>query len=252
MLLKLLKRSLSHDQRTAIVNACPDSLFAWITNHRNNGVTIERSGFYWVISSDGITLRSPTPKMTGFGLNYFKHKFLKYFTIEKDDTCLDIGACIGDTTLAMVKLGCGKVCAVEPDPINAMYLRYNVGHLADVYEIAISDKRGQATLHVARSIAGHSLADYRTRRYDSIEVDCVTLNQLSCVTNLWDFVKIDVQGSEETVFRGQEKFLSQVKKMVVETHKWREGDTAPSLYQFLEPHFKNVRFDNRLFYCWND
>jgi len=85
----------------------------------------------WLIQKGGITLVSPTPKFLGFGLRDFEMRFERFFKIEPSETALDVGACIGDTTVPMpIKTGfTGKVIAVEPHPLNIKYLKLNLANL---------------------------------------------------------------------------------------------------------------------------
>jgi len=118
--------ALNKDDR--ITNLIPDGMFAFLTNLRNrklcgDDIQIVHKGNDWEITRGEIRLLSYTPKMTSFGMNHFADKFERYFEVEKGDKCLDVGACIGDTTIPMgIKSQCGEIIAIEPEPRNFRYL----------------------------------------------------------------------------------------------------------------------------------
>jgi len=53
-----------------------------------------------------LELLSPTPKFLSVKLREFEDRMERFFKIEKGDVVLDVGACIGDTTvLNLTKTG---------------------------------------------------------------------------------------------------------------------------------------------------
>lgn len=128
----------------------PNWLFPSISNFyyalsSKEKVQIRKSENGWLVQKGEMELLSPTPKFIGFGLKDFENKFERFFKIEKGDTVLDAGACIGDTTVPMaIKTGStGKVIAVEAYPLNIPYLEHNLSSFSNVEIIrkALWDKR---------------------------------------------------------------------------------------------------------------
>jgi FkbM family methyltransferase len=132
-------------------------------------------------------------------------------------TFVDVGACKGDfTLLAAASVGPhGRVVAVEPEPVNASWLRRSVGLRAarnvEVVEMALSDASGRAALHRVDVLGGadsssglHSLLEGGPATHDTIEVDARTLDGLLETLGIArvDVIKIDVEGWEVAVLRG--------------------------------------------------
>jgi FkbM family methyltransferase len=119
---------------------------------------------------------------------------------------VDVGANYGVYTAAMLKAG-ARVVAFEPLAECAEALRYHSdrykGRLT-VFETALSDHAGGATLHLPRDesrlLTGlatlsplemqHEDRRVELRTLDSYELDCVRM------------IKIDVEGHEQSVIRG--------------------------------------------------
>src|SRR6056297_3329983 len=68
------------------------------------------------------------------------------------DLVFDIGAHVGDRSLAFAALG-GRVIAVEPQPMLAAWLRRNLGamHEIEVLEQAVGAEAGTGELQVSRA-----------------------------------------------------------------------------------------------------
>jgi FkbM family methyltransferase len=211
----------------------------------------------WLIQKGGITLVSPTPKFLGFGLKVFETKFERFFKIEKSETVLDVGACIGDTTVPMaIKTGStGKIIAVEPHPLNIKYLKLNLANFnnVEIIGIALWNEKGTVRFNVHDSPTGHSILEDKERD-NYIEVQSDTLDNLFSDKKI-DFAKIDVQGAEVQVLEGGNKFLETVRKLVVETHdRFNTAKrTYPKVIEILKKYdFKEVRFvlGNGVVYAW--
>ena len=130
-------------------------------------------------------------------------------------TCFDIGANIGNRLKIFRRLG-ARVVAVEPQPRCAKVLRAVYGKDPDaiVIEAAVGAEAGRAELHVgtAHTIATLSSEWKRrvqeTGRFSSaawrttISVPVTTLDALIGSHGEPAFVKIDVEGFEESVLAG--------------------------------------------------
>lgn len=229
------------------IKKCPDWLFVPISNtyyvlssalSSKEKVKITKVNDKWLVQKGEIKLLSPTPKFLGFGLHVFENKCERFFKIENGDTVLDVGACIGDTTMPMaIKAGStGKVIAVEPHPTNIEYLKLNLKEFRDVEIIgkAVWNEKGTIRFNVHNTPTGHSIISHKERS-SYIEVQCDTLDNMFADRKI-DFVKIDVQGAEVQVLEGGERFLENTRKLVVETHDQHDVKrrTFPAVIKILK------------------
>jgi len=128
------------------------------------------------------------------------HRFVRL-----GDTVLDVGAHRGLYSWHLARLvgHNGRVLAFEPQPDLAAYLRraFLRTESVTVYENALSDIPGTATLHIpvwdGKRIAGH--ASLESDRGIDITVALSTIDELEVSPS---FVKIDVEGHEAHVLRG--------------------------------------------------
>jgi len=227
------------------IESCPNWLFPTISNtyyalsHKEK-VKIDKDKGGWLVQKGEIKLLSPTPKFLGFGMSEFENKCERVFKIEKGDTVLDVGACIGDTTTPMaLKTGpTGQVIAVEPHPLNVKYLEYNMAIFKNIEIIqkAVWKEKTKIKFNVHSSPTGHSIIADKERD-QSIEVQADTLDNICCHRRI-DFAKIDVQGAEAQALEGGDEFLRTIRKLV----RWDpEKRTYPSILDILNTYdFESV------------
>lgn len=201
--------------------------------------------------------------MTSMGLVHFQEKFEKYFFIEQGDTCLDIGACIGDTTIPMSLRSYhpkapGKIIAFEPNSLNYHYLKKNLHNEGIspnmIFNRAISGNKDDkiVRLNLCKSITGHSIIEGKDRKAGVTYANAITLNYITKnLAKKIDFAKIDVQGAETEIFKEGDLFLANCKKLVVETHNTEHGNTKDETVKYLLPYFSKIRFDGGCLHCWN-
>jgi FkbM family methyltransferase len=243
------------------IKNCPNWLFPTISNtyyalSSKEKVKIKKTENGWTVQKGEIKLASPTPKFLGFGLKSFENKFERFFQIEKGDTVLDVGACIGDTTIPMaIKTGpTGKIIAVEPHPLNVKYLKINLADFknAEIIEKALWNEKKQIKFNVHSTPTGHSIIAAKERD-KSIQVSADTLDNLFGDRKI-DFAKIDVQGAEAQVLEGGDKFLKTTRKLAVETHCRYDAAarTYPKVLEILKKYDCKIRFteDNGVVYAW--
>lgn len=224
----------------------------------NYGVDVASHPKGYQLTKHGVTLISPTSNFVAFGLQHFENKFERCFKIEKGDVCLDVGACIGDTTIPMLmKTGRkGKVIAIEPEPINLEYLKLNTYPYPNVQIIgkAAFNKQATMNLHSVEAVTSHSLI-YKDNRPYYIEVETDTLDNM-LDGELIDYAKIDVQHAEPEVLEGSPKFFASVKKLVVFVHdRGTSKSTFPRLMRlFMQNGEFNVHFfqDTSTLHAWRN
>jgi FkbM family methyltransferase len=140
---------------------------------------------------------------------------------------VDAGANLGWYSLLLDRLGTGhlSVHAFEPDPDNRALLQRNCALNAaqdvTINAGALSDRRGEATLHRYRDInrGKHSLLPL-DRGVDSLLVETETLDgylerKRLAGRDIW-LLKIDVEGAEPEVVRGAACSLSRVHLVLLE------------------------------------
>lgn len=152
--------------------------------------------------------------------------------IRPGDLCFDLGAHLGDRSLAFLALG-ARVVAVEPQPLFAKALR----HLArrrpglTVVEAAVDRVPGKVELWVSRATPTVSSGDpgflaavqavpsFAWVRWDArVSVPAITLDQLIHTHGLPDFVKLDVEGMEGRALAGLARPVPALSFEVVPAH----------------------------------
>lgn len=248
------------EMKEELIQKCPNMLFPKLANayylvKAKEKVKIRKASNGWLIQKDGLELLSPTPKFLGFGMTTFKHTFERFFKIERGDTAVDIGACIGDTTLPMLlKVGTfGKVIAVEPDPLNVNYLKLNLAGYdnLEIIQKALWNERTTLKFHMHNTPTGHSIIA-SPERERTIDVQADTFDNVLGSERI-DFAKIDVQGAEAQVLQGGEHCLKKIRKLIVETHcKFSVNRTYPKVLKILRNYDFEIRFtmDNSVVYAW--
>ncbi len=137
------------------------------------------------------------------------------FLCAKEKTSIDVGANVGVWTWAMARHS-KEVHAFEPNPKNLSKLRRNVGKLNNVsiHGIALADTEGEATLRIPRGPKGHSnqRASLSTaavgddQAFTALAVKQKRLDD--CAIHNVGFIKIDVEGFEQTVLDGAQATIA--------------------------------------------
>jgi len=170
--------------------------------------------------------------------------------IKPGDVVLDLGANIGYYTLIFAKLvgKQGKVYAFEPDPNNFKLLQKNieVNNYTNVELIqkAVSDKNGKATMYIVeehpagnRLFDAHDKADRNTIEVKTIRLDDFFNNDNHEI----NFIKMDVEGTENKVIAGMPLILRKTKKlkMMVEFAPTLIKESGIDPRQFFQPFLDN-------------
>jgi len=136
--------------------------------------------------------------------------------VKPGDLCFDIGAHVGNRSLALARLG-ASVVAIEPQPTFANYLRRLVGRQGNitVVETAVGAEVGDTVLHVSRRTPTVSTTDqawidtvqasdgFSNVAWDrQISVAQTTLDALIANHGVPRLCKIDVEGGEIDVLAG--------------------------------------------------
>lgn len=149
---------------------------------------------------------------------------------------LDVGARHGLGAFGMAELAELKnlhLEGVEPDAAEARLLEteHHYGPYAKVHPVGVLDKQGRQPLYMTQAPGCASVHKPRTeklRRYafadwfepaGEIEIETTTLDAL-CPSdqNVFDLIKVDVQGAELDVLRGGEQLLRNATAVLLEAH----------------------------------
>jgi FkbM family methyltransferase len=145
-------------------------------------------------------------------------------------TVLDVGAHVGQVTVASAKLFPGvEVHSFEPVPHSVERLRKNVSKLehVTVYPFALGDREGELTLRVNADSQQSSILPLAQARRDAfpnarethqIEVKVSTLDRVFAGIDFRPpvLLKLDVQGYEAHTMRGGTKTLQRVDYAIIE------------------------------------
>ncbi|MGH2683858.1 MAG: FkbM family methyltransferase [Actinomycetota bacterium] len=152
-----------------------------------------------------------------------KHAALQHF-LRPGMTFLDIGANVGDFSLAAAKLmdDHGTIVAVEPGADNAAWLRRSIADngysTIHVRQVALGETAGEVDLYLSRHAGLHSLTPHTFQRtVGSVKVPMSTLDEIVAAEGLdrVDVMKIDVEGAEMGVLRGGAELFGRDDPMVV-------------------------------------
>lgn len=153
--------------------------------------------------------------------------------VRDGDLVFDVGAHVGDRTLAFAALG-ARVIALEPQPRMARWLRRTVGsnERVEVRAEAVGARPGRERLAISRRTptvstmsdgwregAAEANPGFRSVRWDeSVEVAVVTLDELIDSYGVPRFCKIDVEGYEAEVLAGLNQPIEAVSLEFVAGH----------------------------------
>lgn len=165
---------------------------------------------------------------------------------EKGDTCIDAGACFGDTAVSFaVAVGkMGKVYSFEPLPSYIAVCQRNVSQnrLADRIAI-IPYALGNKTNHVRDLIkndGGGSPGFSIAGREDVVPI--ISIDDFVCSQNVGkiDFIKMDIEGSELAALEGAKKTISRDRpKLAISLyHKPEDFITIPQYIKEEYPDYE--------------
>lgn len=133
--------------------------------------------------------------------------------LPRKGTAVDGGANYGIFAYVLSKIAC-RVLAFEPNPDCARFARRMLRGRAEVHELALSDRSGQAAFHLPYSDKGAALhyagnlkglhsqfKDIRTYEVEVRTLDSFVLQDVTCI-------KADVEGSEREVLDGARKTIA--------------------------------------------
>ena len=167
-------------------------------------------------------------------------------TVSEGMVCIDLGANIGYTTLPMIRNAgkSGFVYAIEPDPRNLKILRKNIedNHYllrCEVANAAISNKNGEMSFWLSQSTNLSSVKKIKSSQ-EEIVVDCYTLEKFLENRRYPNFIKMDVEGHEVSIFEGALNYFTNNKgntNILLEVHP-SYYDEENNFAKILEKYFE--------------
>ncbi|MFA5792099.1 MAG: FkbM family methyltransferase [Candidatus Paceibacterota bacterium] len=160
--------------------------------------------------------------------------------IKLGDIVLDIGGNIGFYSLLLARLvGVkGEVHVFEPDPVNYKHLRMNTRKYPNIktYNVAAGANTAIIKLYCSEYLnVDHQTYDSCENR-NSIEVQCVSIdNYLNHIIKV-DFVKIDVQGFDYQVILGMKRIIAASNNIKILGEFWPYGlkKAGTSVNEYIE------------------
>lgn len=196
----------------------------------------ERDGLY-LVDFDGMTLALPTAKRwhrykRGWRPRgdrmLFQFGVGEVAKISDGDTVIDIGANVGEFSIAVAKLG-ATVHAIEGDPLVFRCLEANMRAHPGVttHEAVVWNEETDLTFYSEPTDANSSIF----RPDEGVEstpltVQATTLDALAERLNIGEvsLLKCDAEGAEPEVIKGGEKLLSRVRVCAFDTGDERMGE----------------------------
>jgi FkbM family methyltransferase len=197
----------------------------------------------------GLPLEVDTSELIGRLISY--HGLFEIAVVETifrltdpADVFLDFGANIGYMSSAAVAAGAKKVISFEPHPEVFRRLAKNMASWQELRDptcdrfracqMAISDKKGTATLSIPRRFSrNNGLSSLETGRdrddYEEVEVPTTTLTQVrEQLGEPIGVLKMDVEGHELAVLLGSQDSLQNgsVRDIVFEDHQGMDSDVS--------------------------
>lgn len=154
--------------------------------------------------------------------------------IKQGDTVIDVGAFIGDHTIAYSRAvgEDGEVIAFEPNPEAFECLEYNLRCCpnAILRKECLGDSHGKMTLIMHPQNAGMAYIESKKGKSKSITIDSLELERL-------DFIKIDAEGFEHRILKGAEKTIKKFKPVMlieINNHALNRNETSDNdIYIYL-------------------
>ena len=176
---------------------------------------IKRNGYTVRLSENNVA-----SEMFIQGKNFYhdEEKFIKSL-IKNDSTFIDIGANIGNLSLAAANIiNDGKIIAIEAHPKTYRSMLQNINDNAkniDAYNLAVGDESGEIYLTDFSADDCNHISKENINNNVAINIDTID-NILGYDVGKIDLLKIDVEGFELMVLKGAKITLSKTKYIYFE------------------------------------
>ena len=180
------------------------------------------------------------------GLQRIQDVMLKKYSddhcyIEKGDVVVEIGANIGEFTIAAANIA-KQIYAFEPDPNCLDCLEKNVQKFSNVeiVRMGASEENGKKVFFLSSEDADSSFIKPKTYS-DRLEIEAIRLDTWMDKTGVdyIDFLKVEAEGAELEVLKGLGNKIRQVNKISVDGGPEREGKPT---YKMVAEYLKENNF----------
>jgi FkbM family methyltransferase len=138
---------------------------------------------------------------------------------------VDVGANIGEFSIACLDLGAKSVVAIEPDRNAIRALRRNMSDRpAEIHEVLLSDDDESLTFYYSTATADSSFIP-PDRWSESAKLRSMRLDKLLAGRRI-DVLKIDAEGAEPEVLQGARGLFPHIPFITVETSTERQGQST--------------------------
>lgn len=169
-------------------------------------------------------------------------------TVRPGDVVVDCGAHVGFFTRYALRLGAGRVIAIEPDPVNIACLKRNLAEEIQsgaviVVEGGVWDARGRLVLHenIEGSSAGMTFLGGGEGNREVQGIPVFPLDEIVEQLRLTrvDFIKMDIEGSEQRALAGARETIHKFRPTMAVSSYHLPGDleAIPRLVKGVEPFY---------------
>lgn len=152
--------------------------------------------------------------------------------VKPGDVVIDCGAHIGGFTRTALQAGARLVVAVEPEKANALAFRRNFAQELKegkvvLVEKGVWDTTGTLSLHLSTTGDSHSVAIGQNSGKDqAIEVTTIDALVENHKLRAVDFIKFDIEGSEQQALRGAARVLPRFHPRLAVSSYHKKGDPS--------------------------
>ncbi|MBL0937520.1 MAG: FkbM family methyltransferase [Gemmatimonadaceae bacterium] len=192
----------------------------------------------WDRSSHFVSLRAGTSDLRVFKQLRLRNELAGLLSQDSARFVLDGGANIGLSTLLFAeRYNAARILCVEPDPENVRMLRKNVMHLGSRVRIVEGAIWNRSTNLEIENPGDESWA-FRVKESPSGSIVAYGITDLVSAADDstgFDLVKLDIEGSERSVFLGNLDWLESVSLLGIELHDWLIPGCRDSVARVLTP-----------------
>lgn len=205
-------------------------------------VDFSRTDKHWVEGFDEFPITFsglPEPMITA-------QQYLDFAQLEQGGVVIDLGSYSALTSIVFANAvgAFGRVVALEPDPISFVTARTNVDSYEEatglknieLVRAAVAGRTGTLRLSSEGTLGSAAASLVGGHRGQVIDVPAYTLDDIAERQNLSkvDFVKIDIEGSEEEVIAASSPFFARFRpKLIIEPHFVRGVSSEEAIKRML-------------------